>query len=329
MAWGWTSPVFLGHAIPPWFSMSNRESKANFGQTKEDRMSSFKRLVSVQVRWLFVILATLAISLSAGCGGQSDDSLGLKIKEAFSKKFPNITDVSKLERLQEYENEFRSLSDKGTTYVLKARLEGDGEAYEAKFKVFIANKDGWSNVEITSYKKLKPRTVSSKTTTPRPDTSTIPKNERAALGNLKKTMMAEFVFRAGDKDKNRINDYWTADVAGLYRNDALTERSVAEADAAPVNSIVSKPKPHSGYFFRALEKDQDGHPYGKDTDRSGNKWHNTSRFGFCAYPSEYGKTGKRTFIGSEANTMYAKDTGGKRVLQWPANPIKEGWKRLD
>ena len=41
-------------------------------------------------------------------------------------------------------------------------------------------------------------------------------NERATFGSLKTFVTAEADFRANDRDSNRVQDYWTADVCGLY-----------------------------------------------------------------------------------------------------------------
>jgi len=60
------------------------------------------------------------------------------------------------------------------------------------------------------------------------------------------------------------------------------------------------------------------------------KVHNHSRFGFCAFPAEYGATGNRTFILSEGNTVFVKDTQGEPVLEWPTDDeLRAGWSKLD
>src|SRR3954465_774253 len=41
-------------------------------------------------------------------------------------------------------------------------------------------------------------------------------NERGAASGLKALASAEADFRANDRDKNGANDFWTADVKGLY-----------------------------------------------------------------------------------------------------------------
>src|SRR5579885_2621219 len=78
-------------------------------------------------------------------------------------------------------------------------------------------------------------------------------NERNASTSLKTLTSAEADFRANDRDWNHVNDFWTADVRGLYTmtscavkgalNDTtdpalkLIELSVASADTD--NSVIT------------------------------------------------------------------------------------------
>jgi len=178
--------------------------------------------------------------------------------------------------------------------------------------------------------------------------------ERQASACLKTIATAEADFRSNDRDGNRINDFWTADVAGLFTiqpapgggSIKLIEASVAAADAAPLDDGAADGKyvgiekfatraPKSGYSFLAMTLDRSvkpAEPYRTDTQGEG-KWgkvHNNSRFGFCAYPAEYGATGTKTFILNELNTIFWKDTGGEPVLEWPTDEeLQREWKRLD
>src|SRR6185436_15892203 len=68
-------------------------------------------------------------------------------------------------------------------------------------------------------------------------------NEASAAASLKTLMSAEADFRANDRDANKVNDFWVADVAALYglvpatggESIKLIELSVAAADAAPLS----------------------------------------------------------------------------------------------
>lgn len=176
--------------------------------------------------------------------------------------------------------------------------------------------------------------------------------ERNASTSLKTLASAEADFRANDRDGNQVNDFWTGDVAGLYTlkqkgvSIKLIELSVALADAAPLEkgaaadmipalSDFGAPAPKAGYWFRAMAKDGSLNPPEiLQVDTGGTplmgKVHNTSRFGYCAYPAEYGSSGVRTFILNENNTIFWKDTQGEPVLDWPTDAeLAAEWKTLD
>ncbi len=178
-------------------------------------------------------------------------------------------------------------------------------------------------------------------------------NERGGSTTLKTFASAEADFRANDRDWNHVNDFWTADIAGLYtcKDDSgnsikLIELSAALADAAPLEagaaagkipalSDFGLPAPKSGYWFRAMETNAEENPPEPLRQDTGGKplmgkVHHTSRFGICAYPAEYGVSGLRTFIINENNTIFWKDTQGEPVLEWPADAelLKE-WTKLD
>jgi hypothetical protein len=152
-------------------------------------------------------------------------------------------------------------------------------------------------------------------------------NERAASACLETIDAAQLDFRANDRDGNRVNDFWTGDVAGLYylaasvgpgRSESvrLIPPEIARADAAHPGAV-----PHHGYFFVAMQTDENGIPYRQVTDpRPGVKpERNLSKFAFCAYPAEYGRTGRFTFIIDEGNRRFKIDTAGKPVLKWPTD----------
>jgi hypothetical protein len=179
--------------------------------------------------------------------------------------------------------------------------------------------------------------------------SQVASNERNASTSLKTVATAEADFRANDRDWNHVNDFWVADVSGLWRiltNDGalkLIEMSVALADARPAVpldtagalpsdaktklQILGKPSTKAGYSFAAIEKYEGENGAFVKYDQ-GNGRH-TFKFGFCAFPAEYGVKGKMTFVVTEDNIVYRKDTGGKRIEQWRSDPEKDGWARQD
>jgi hypothetical protein len=169
----------------------------------------------------------------------------------------------------------------------------------------------------------------------------IGEHEREVSRLLKSLTSAEADFRANDRDWNHVNDFWTGDVAGLYYvtpnvqgappEIRLIERGIAEADARPLKPLVPAPVPYHGYYFLAMDEDDGlrGDPerlYKQDTD--GNpfmgKVHNTSKFGFCAYPAQYGVTGRFTYIVNENNTIFRINLGGQAMPHFPDDDFFRG-----
>jgi len=154
-------------------------------------------------------------------------------------------------------------------------------------------------------------------------------NERSALSSMPLLARAESEFRTNDRDGNGIRDFWTGDVAGLYRF-GLIERSVAEADTSALTPLGSRPVPRNGYYFKVLRMDQSETPpvvYAQDTDKTSGKVHHEERFGFCAYPAEPGVTGNEVFIINENSSVFRAVAGKVPVPQdWPSdNEIKRLW----
>jgi hypothetical protein len=99
---------------------------------------------------------------------------------------------------------------------------------------------------------------------------------------------AEADFREQDRDGNKVQDFWTGDVAGLYRY-GLIPRELAEADAAPLTPLVPKPVPYKGFLFKAMILDRSETPpvsYRQQTDKTSGQVHHPSRFGFVAFPAD-------------------------------------------
>lgn len=210
---------------------------------------------------------------------------------------------------------------------------------------------------------------SSSSSSPAVDEAAISSNERNASGSLKTICTAEADFRSNDRDNNRISDFWTGDVAGLYCIDntnvgaatpaaiKLIEVSVALADLDPMTGLTITSPPgdnyskgietwgkrgaKAGYWYAMLKKDrQVDVEYARNTGGAAESRHNTSRFGVCAVPEKYGVTGRKVFIINEGNTMFWRDFG-KDVVDsgkanatwdfcWPTDEeLTKDWKKLD
>jgi prepilin-type N-terminal cleavage/methylation domain-containing protein len=186
-------------------------------------------------------------------------------------------------------------------------------------------------------------------------------NERNASTGLKTVVTSEVDFRANDRENNRIQDFWTGDLSGLYRlSDAagqplkLIELPVAQMDGTPmaagsVNGLMGPLLPPSaakaGYWVMSLDQDEQVVPpadYRLDTDGTLGAVHNMVRFAFIAYPETYGVAGRKLFLVHESGVIYKRDPGSDVALpatqpveiqpawrNYPNNPPGNGWSKLD
>jgi hypothetical protein len=159
-------------------------------------------------------------------------------------------------------------------------------------------------------------------------------------GSLKKVLSAQADFRANDRDGNKMQDFWVADVSMLYRTVSelknpirLIPEAVAAADAAPVRespetapAVAPAPVAYHGYFFKALKGWKEA---GKTSAYDAGGGRNPSRFGVVAYPAEYA-AGRLTYVANENNILFGADLGGKLLDGFPSNDeLKKDWKKLD
>jgi len=160
-------------------------------------------------------------------------------------------------------------------------------------------------------------------------------NERNASTSLKTLTSAEADFRANDRDGNKVNDFWTANVSGLYTMTSaavsgssnsttdpsikLIELSIASADADSTlfsaggeNAALttfSLPSSKAGYWYQALTSDNgvSGAEATYQQDTGGaltmGSVHNYWKFGFTAWP-ESRSAGKFVYIIDENNTIF-------------------------
>jgi prepilin-type N-terminal cleavage/methylation domain-containing protein len=176
-------------------------------------------------------------------------------------------------------------------------------------------------------------------------------NERNASTSLKTITSAQADFRSNDRDGNHVNDFWTANVAGLYTmtNSAVTgntansttdpaikliELSLASADAdsntpgaggeniALSNFAVASAK--AGYWYSALVSDNNTTgpeaTYRQDTGGTPTMGsvHNLWKFGFVSFPDSMA-AGKYVYVIDENNTIFRSATSGA-VKTTTSNP---------
>jgi prepilin-type N-terminal cleavage/methylation domain-containing protein len=168
-------------------------------------------------------------------------------------------------------------------------------------------------------------------------------NERNASTSLKTLSSAEADFRSNDRDGNKVNDFWTGNVAALYTltNSSvsgnlansttdpaikLIELSLASADADSVspaaggenvdlsNFAVSAAK--GGYWYVALTTDNNTSGTAESTYRQDTggtptmgSVHNFWKFGFLTFPDTQ-SSGKYVFVIDENNTIFRSATSG-------------------
>jgi prepilin-type N-terminal cleavage/methylation domain-containing protein len=160
--------------------------------------------------------------------------------------------------------------------------------------------------------------------------SRISANYTTAGAALKLLVVQEAVFRNLDCDRNGFLDYWTRDVRGLYglrgaSGDAvaLIDLAFASADSAPAfnyGAPVDRTAPVHSYYFQAMTRDQSGNPYvdpalpDATSSPATGKCTNPTRFGFTAYPAQYGVEGTLHFMVSENGLIWQKDTGNGTPL---------------
>ncbi len=133
---------------------------------------------------------------------------------------------------------------------------------------------------------------------------------------MKTIATAQSDFRANDRDWNHANDYWRADIAGLYAFERegvaikLIELSVAAADDRPTipmdRHAIRSPK--AAFWYRAL-------PYA-DEPQPG-----PDRFAACCFPEVLREGQLGTYLIGEENVVRRKLLGHARGID--AHPTKE------
>ncbi|MBI4833542.1 MAG: DUF2950 family protein [Planctomycetes bacterium] len=154
-------------------------------------------------------------------------------------------------------------------------------------------------------------------------------NETVAIGSLKAIHAGEATWRQTSMSGTGKTDYWTYDVSTLYRMlkggtpsayitldlakadvNCHPDDSIANGITQDWNVIKSTCGPKAGYWIKALKEYEPGKPYNQNFYAGTNvACANDYRFGFCAFPAEYGVSGIRTFILNEQGIIYYKDLG--------------------
>jgi prepilin-type N-terminal cleavage/methylation domain-containing protein len=159
-------------------------------------------------------------------------------------------------------------------------------------------------------------------------------NERSASASLKTLVTAESDFKTNDRDGNKVPDYWVYNVAGLYSMTSaaypgvldepikLIEPSLAAADTLTgvlgigggnfrLITEFATIGPKAGYWYGALFYDGStgsSTQYRQDTggDVAMGVVHNTTSFGFMAYPDAFRSSGIQVFTVNETGPTFRR-----------------------
>ncbi len=145
----------------------------------------------------------------------------------------------------------------------------------------------------------------------------IQKTERNAVSATKLLATANLTWRMIRNYRKKVKMYNVTSIRDFYfaKDDTgeklrLIYLPLAKADASG-DSV-----PNEGYLYDVLKNDEEGIPYVNISDK---------KFGFIAYPSEYGISGKKTFVINQNRKIYSRDLKGEKIDQFPENLEKSGW----
>lgn len=148
-----------------------------------------------------------------------------------------------------------------------------------------------------------------------------------ASSTLKVLAWAQEDFRTNDRDGNGATDYWRKDVAGLHLHVKVSGNSpsfdsMVLADDRARTDLGSRVKSARGplmqkFWLRAIRL-----PGEKEPD--------PGRFALCCFPSAYGPGIRSHYVICQDGVVYRKDLGhGNGIDVYPADPLKEGWAKVD
>ena len=134
-----------------------------------------------------------------------------------------------------------------------------------------------------------------------------------ASSTLREIASLQEEFRSSDLDQNGALDYWRKDIAELCRY-YETHLAYAQAEDRPVTARSSREQP---FLVRAMRFQDEKEP-------------DPRRFAACCFPARYGPGIRSHYIISHERVVYKKDLGhGNGIEVYPADPVKEGWEKLD
>ncbi len=141
--------------------------------------------------------------------------------------------------------------------------------------------------------------------------------ESSAPGALRLVARQQEVMKAEDMDENGVQDYWTGDIAGLYRlqiarrgRPEIMGPDVASADSASGDGARAVPR--DGYLLRTVPG-----------------VNSLMEFAATAFPHMRGEDGFLTFYIDERGVVWKRDLGGAAADHRMEDPAAEGWSRVE
>jgi Domain of unknown function (DUF4190)/Protein of unknown function (DUF2950) len=141
-------------------------------------------------------------------------------------------------------------------------------------------------------------------------------NELKAIGMLRTYSRAQSLYRRGAFDGGPPT--YASRFPDLHSQSDATGRQLNLIDASFANAEGPSGVPRHGYLYA-------------DLDTVGGKPINWVKdFGLCARPAKYEQQGRKTFIMRSKGAIWAKDQGpgGGFVTDFPSDPGREGWERV-
>lgn len=133
-------------------------------------------------------------------------------------------------------------------------------------------------------------------------------NEWSASTSIKALAEAQEIYRRTDYDKDGVPEY-AASMQDLFETTpGAADLMLIDPMLAGADATLASPRPSSGYLFRLLTAQSANQPAGTKPwfDAKGNL---VGGFAFVAYPAQYKRSGRNTFLFSGASSVRQKDLG--------------------
>ena len=136
----------------------------------------------------------------------------------------------------------------------------------------------------------------------------------AWLSTLRTIHGAQEDFKGKDRDGNGKADFWRRDIAGLYTTKGKDGKEIGLIE---VSTSRAETTPKAGYLYRAIR-------FADETSGA----LDPQRYAVCAFPSTP-DAGKNMAVLAQDGVIWLKAAAPGGVAVYPAEPAKEGWRKID